>query len=91
MPLAYSSIHDWLLPVPRRQSHATLRGIAHEDVLAVRGAHAQAPLRAFETGLVVQITIGSAAPGCLQCTMLAIANSGLLADVPYHVESEEGI
>lgn len=58
-------MHDRLL-VPRRQRHAALRSVAHELALLLGSAHAHAALRALETGLVVEITIRSAAPRGLQ-------------------------
>lgn len=58
---AGSVVHDWLL-VPRGQSHAALRNVTHKLGLLLRSAHTHTSLCLAKTVLVVEITIGSAAP-----------------------------
>lgn len=91
--LGDSVVHDWLL-IPRGQSHAAVRDVAHELGLFLGRAHAHASLCFPQTVLVVEITIGSAAPRCLSGLLVAYDDDDETCggqSATYHVQSDEGV
>lgn len=54
-------VQDWFFG-PRRQGHSALCDVAHELSVVLWCAHAHTPLWTEQTLLVMDITIGSAAP-----------------------------